>query len=89
MSTSKLQGMLGKMSFSKRKSGGGGKVKTPSDNPRWEVRWDSKQKNGWWHIQNNYFLQRRLQKELMTMVKDPPEGVSLDKDTLEGKDLTT
>ena len=38
MSTSKLQGMLGKMSFSKRKSGGGGKVKTPSDNPRWEVR---------------------------------------------------
>ena len=38
MSTSKLQGMLGKMSFSKRKSGGGGgKVKTPSDNPRWEV----------------------------------------------------
>ena len=37
MSTSKLQGMLGKMSFSKRKNGGG-KVKTPSDNPRWEVR---------------------------------------------------
>ena len=38
MSTSKLQGMLGKMSFSKRKTGGGGgKVKTPSDNPRWEV----------------------------------------------------
>ena len=32
----KLQGMLGKMSFSKRKNGGG-KVKTPSDNPRWEV----------------------------------------------------
>jgi len=66
MSTSKLQGMLGKMSFSKRKSGGGN-VKTPSDNPRWE---------------------RRLQKELMTIVKDPPEGVSMDKDTLEGKDLT-
>jgi len=67
MSTSKLQGMLGKMSFSKRKNGGG-RVKTPSDNPRWE---------------------RRLQKELMTMVKDPPDGVSMDKDTLEGKDLTT
>ena len=33
-------------------------------------------------------IQKRLQKELMTMVKDPPEGVAMDKETLEGKDLT-
>ena len=89
MSTSKLQGMLGKMSFSKRKSGGGSKVKTPSDNPRWEVSWDLKKKICFGQNIKSLFLQRRLQKELMTMVKDPPEGVSLDKDTLEGKDLTT
>ena len=34
-------------------------------------------------------LQRRLHKELMTMVKDPPDGITIDPDTLEGKDLST
>lgn len=32
--------------------------------------------------------ERRLQKELMTLVKDPPEGIIIEQDTLEGKDFT-
>jgi ubiquitin-protein ligase len=34
-------------------------------------------------------LQKRLQKELMKMVKEPPEGIIIDQETLEGKDLST
>lgn len=36
---------------------------------------------------SNFVLQRRLQKELMTLVKEPPDGMTIDKDTLEGRDL--
>jgi hypothetical protein len=35
------------------------------------------------------FFQKRLQKELMKMVKEPPEGIVIDKETLEGNDLST
>jgi hypothetical protein len=40
--TNRLQNVLGKLSFSKRKSGGSSsssKMQTTSDNPRWEVRY--------------------------------------------------
>ena len=35
-----------------------------------------------------FFFQRRLHKEMMSMVSDPPEGISVDKKSLEAEDLT-
>ena len=37
----------------------------------------------------NIGFQRRLNKELMKMATDPPDGITIDPETLEGKDLST
>ena len=40
-------------------------------------------------INNKIFeLQRRLHKELMKLATDPPDGITIDPQTLEGKDLS-
>ena len=36
----------------------------------------------------SFSFQRRLQKELMSLVRDPPDGMTLAKDTQDGEDLT-
>ena len=39
---------------------------------------------------NSHFLpfQRRLQKEMMSIVKNPPAGIKMEQDTLDGNNLS-